>query len=78
MKTKIEKCVIRNRIMLTVAAILFFVGAVFRIADDKILEGVIYFAAAVCFTSLERACSRRANEGKDNHGTTECEGEDNE
>ena len=62
MKTKIEKHIIRNRRMLTVAATLFFAGAVFQITADKWPEGIIYFGAAACFASLERACSRRADE----------------
>ena len=66
MKTKIEKHIIRNRRMLTVAATLFFAGAVFLITADKWPEGIIYFGAAACFASLERACSRRADEAGDN------------
>ena len=66
MKTKIEKHIIRNRRMLTVAATLFFAGAVFQITADKWPEGIIYFGAAACFASLERACSRRADEAGSN------------
>ncbi len=66
MKTKIEKHIIRNRRMLTVAATLFFAGAVFQITADKWLEGIIYFGAAACFASLERACSRSADEAGNN------------
>ena len=67
MKTMIEKHIIGNRRMLrmlTVAATLFFAGAVFKITADKWPEGIIYFVAAVSFVSLERACSRRAGEDR--------------
>ena len=62
MRTKIEKHIIRNRRLLTVAATLFFAGAVFQITADKWPEGIIYFIAAACFVSLERACVRKADE----------------
>ena len=78
MKTKIEKHIVRNRRMLTVAATLFFAGAVFRITADKWPEGIIYFIAAACFVSLERACSRKRAEDKDNSETTDREEGDNE
>lgn len=70
MKTKMKKHLIEGRKWLTFAAILFFVGAVFRITADKWLEGIIYFAAAVCFTSLLRACCRKKDE-TDNNGETD-------
>ena len=81
MKTRIEKSIIGNRRilrMMTVAATLFFAGAVFQITADKWPEGVIYFVAAACFVSLERACSRRADEAGDNSETTDREEENNE
>ena len=62
MKTKIEKHIVRYRRMLTIAATLFFAGAVFRITADKWPEGIIYFLAAACFASLERACCRKRDE----------------
>ena len=74
MKTNIEKYIIGNRKlmrMLTVAATLFFAGAVFRITADKWPEGIIYFVAAACFVSLERACVRRAGEARNNNETTD-------
>ena len=76
MITKIEKYIIGNRKlmrMLTVAATLFFAGSVFKITADKLPEGIIYFVAAACFVSLERACVRRASEAKNNNETTDCE-----
>ncbi len=69
MKTGIEKHLIKNQGWLTFAAILFFVGAVFRITADRWLEGIIYFSAAVCFTSLQRACVREDDE-TDGHSRT--------
>ena len=81
MNTKIEKYIIGNRKlmrMLTVAATLFFAGAVFRITADKWPEGIIYFVAAACFVSLERACVRRAGEARNNIETTDREESDNE
>ena len=81
MKTKIEKCIIGNRKMLrmlTVAATLFFAGAVFQISANHWPEGVVYFLAAVCFTSLEKACCRKADETEDNIEITDCEEESNE
>ena len=78
MKTNIEKYIIGNRKlmrMLTVAATLFFAGAVFQITADKWPEGIIYFVAAACFVSLERACVRRAGEARNNNETTDCEEE---
>ena len=81
MKTNIEKYIIGNRKlmrMLTVAATLFFAGAVFRITADKWPEGIIYFVAAACFVSLERACVRRAGEARNNNETTYHEEDDNE
>ena len=71
MKTKIEKHIVRNRRMLTVASTLFFAGAVFQITADKWPEGIIYFIAAACFVSLERASSRKRAEDKDNSETTD-------
>ena len=79
MKTRIEKHIIGNRRMLrmlTVAATLFFAGAVFQITADKWPEGVIYFVAAACFVSLERACSRKADEAANNSETTDREEDD--
>ena len=81
MKTKIENLIIGNRKvmrMLTVAATLFFAGAVFQITADKLPEGVIYFVAAACFVSLERACSRRADEARNNGEITDREEGNNE
>ena len=74
MKTNIEKYIIGNRKlmrMLTVAATLFFAGAVFKITADKWPEGIIYFVAATCFVSIERACVRRAGEARNNNETTD-------
>ena len=74
MRTKIEKYFMGNRRamrMLTVAATLFFAGAVFHITADKWPEGIIYFIAAACFVSLERACNRKKTEDKDNSETTD-------
>ena len=76
MKTNIEKYMIGNRKlmrMLTVVAILFFAGSVFKITADKLPEGVIYFVAAACFVSLERACVRKADETRNNGETTDRE-----
>ena len=75
MKTRIEKFIGNHRMrrMLTVAATLFFAGAVFQITADKLPEGIIYFAAAACFVSLERACIRKASEEGNNNETTDCE-----
>ena len=81
MKMKIEKYIIENRKlmrMLTVAATLFFAGAVFKITADKWPEGIIYFLAAACFVSLERACVRRAGDARNNNETTDREEDDNE
>ena len=81
MKTKKEIIVIGNRKvmrMLTVAATLFFAGAVFQITADKLPEGVIYFVAAACFVSLERACVRKADETRNNNEITYRKEEDNE
>ena len=81
MKTNIEKYIIGNRKlmrMLTVAATLFFAGAVFKLTADKWPEGVIYFVAAACFASLERACVRRAGEARNNNETIDREEDDNE
>ena len=81
MKTNIEKYMIGNRKlmrMLTVAATLFFAGAVFKITADKWPEGIIYFVAAACFVSLERACVRRASGARNNNGATDFEEGDNE
>ena len=80
-RTKIEKYLVGNAKvlrMLTVAATLFFAGAVFQITADKLPEGIIYFIAAVCFASLERACYRRADETKKHNEVTDCEEGDNE
>ena len=81
MKTNIEKYIIGNRKlmrMLTVAATLLFAAAVFKITADKLPEGIIYFAAAACFVSLERACVRRAGEARNNNETTDREEDANE
>ena len=81
MKTNIEKYIIGNRKlmrMLTVAATLFFAAAVFKITADKLPEGIIYFAAAACFVSFERACVRRAGEARNNNETTDREEDANE
>ena len=81
MKTNIEKYMIGNRKlmrMLTVVAILFFAGAVFQITADKWPEGIIYFVAAACFVSLERACARRAGEARNNNETTDRGEDENE
>ena len=43
---------VRKDQMATLAALLLFVAATFQIADDKMLLGVIFFAAASCFSSL--------------------------
>ena len=79
MKTNIEKYMIGNRKlmrMLTVAATLFFAGSVFKITADKLPEGIIYFVAAACFVSLERACVRRAGEAGNNSEATDSEEDD--
>ena len=81
MKTNIEKYIIGNRKlmrMLTVAATLFFAGAVFQITADKWPEGIIYFVAAACFVSLERACVRRADKPRNSSEATDSEESDNE
>ena len=81
MKTKIEKCIVGNRKMLrmlTVAATLFFAGAVFQISANHLPEGVIYFIAAAFFASLERACYRKTDEAGNNSETTDHEEENNE
>ena len=81
MKMKIEKYIIGNRKlmrMLTVAATLFFAGAVFQITADKLPEGIIYFVAAACFVSLERVCVRKANETRNSSEATDYEENDNE
>ena len=36
---------------MSVAALLMFVTATFQIADDRILPGIVFFGAAVCFVS---------------------------
>ena len=79
MKTNIGKYVIGNHKlmrMLTVAATLFFAGAVFQITADKWPEGIIYFVAAACFVSLERAFVRRAGEIGNNNETIDYEAGD--
>ena len=76
MNTKIEKYIIGNRKlmrMLTVAATLFFAGAVFQITADKWPEGIIYFVAAACFVSLERVCVRKAGETGNNSEASDSE-----
>ena len=81
MKTNIEKYIIGNRKLmrlLTVAATLFFAGAVFQITADKWPEGIIYFVTAACFVSLERACVRRAGDARNNNETTDRGEDDNE
>ena len=65
MRTKIENYFMGNRRamrMLTVVTTLLFAGAVIKITADKLPEGIIYFIAAACFASLERACGKRADE----------------
>ena len=57
--TKLDNHRIRNARMLTVAATLFFAEAVFKITADKWPEGIIYFIAAACFVSLEKAYTGR-------------------
>ena len=74
---KLEKNRVRNARMLTVAATLFFAGAVFKITADKWPEGIIYFIAAACFASLERACCRKTDEAGNNIETTDSEEENN-
>ena len=79
MKTNIGKYVIGNHKMmrmLTVAATLFYAGAVFQITAEKWPEGIIYFVAAAFFVSLERACVRRADEARNNNETTDREEDD--
>ena len=79
MKMNIEKYIIGNRKvmrMLTVAATLFFAGEVFQITADKWPEGVIYFIAAACFASLERALGRKADGVRNDGETTDCEEDD--
>ena len=79
MKTNIGKYVIGNHKlmrMLTVAATLFYAGAVFQITADKWPEGIIYFVAAAFFVSLERACVMRADEARKNNETTDREEDD--
>lgn len=74
MRTKIENYIVGNRKvlrMLTVAATLLFAGAVFKITADKWPEGIIYFIAAACFVSLEKACCRKKSE-TDNNGETDA------
>ncbi len=81
MKANIEKYIIGNHKlmrMLTVAATLFFAGAVFRITADKWPEGIIYFVAAACFVSLERVCVRKADETRNSSEATDSEESDNE
>ena len=81
MKTRIENLIIGNRKvmrMLTVAATLFFAGAVFQITAEKWPEGIIYFVAAACFVLLERACVRRADEARNNGEITDREEGNNE
>ncbi len=81
MRTKIEKFFMGNRRamrMLTLAATLLFAGAVIKITADKLPEGIIFFIAAACFASLERACVKRAREARNNDETTDYEVGDNE
>ena len=81
MRTKIEKFFMGNRRamrMLTLAATLLFAGAVIKITADKLPEGIIFFIAAACFLSLERACSRKTDETGNNSETNEHEVGDNE
>ena len=76
MRTKIEKYFMGNHRamrMLTVAATLLFASAVFKIAADKLPEGIIDFIAAACFASLERACIRKAGEAGNNSEATDSE-----
>jgi hypothetical protein len=51
---------------------------VFKITADKLPEGIIYFVAAACFVSLERACVRRAGEARNHNETTDREEDANE
>ena len=46
------------------AATFMFAAAVFRIADGSMLLGVIFFAAASCFTSLGGLCGRAESDKK--------------
>lgn len=81
MKTKIEKYILGNRKMLrmlTVAATLFFAGAAFQITADKWPVGIIYFIAAACFVSLERAWYRKTVKAGNNSEITDREEENNE
>ena len=76
MRTKIEEYFVGNRRamrMLTVATTLLFAGAVIKITADKLPEGIIYFIAAACFASLERACIRKAGEAGNNSEATDSE-----
>ena len=76
MRTKIEEYFVGNRRamrMLTVATTLLFAGAVIKITADKLPEGIIYFAAAACFASLERACIRKAGGAGNNSEATDSE-----
>ena len=76
MRTKIEKYFMGNHRamrMLTVATTLLFAGAVIKITADKLPEGIIYFIAAACFASLERACIRKAGEAGNNSEATDSE-----
>ena len=76
MRTKIEEYFVGNRRamrMLTVATTLLFAGAVIKITADKLPEGIIYFIAAACFASLERACIGKAGEAGNNSEATDSE-----
>lgn len=56
---------------LALAALLMFVGAVFQIANDQFILGIICFGAAAAFTSSASVYRERAKkekqEGADNH-----------
>ena len=74
-RAKLEKHKARSLRMLTLAATLFFAGAVFQISADHWPEGIIYFIAASFFVSLEKAYRKRNNEtdGSNTEPDTESE-----
>ena len=41
------------------AAVLNFAASVFRIADDKIISAVLFFAAAACFAYAGRVYEKK-------------------
>ena len=57
MNSKKAKC-------LALAALLMFVGAVFQIANDHFILGIIYFCAAAGFTSSATVYRNRAKKEK--------------